>query len=173
MVTGTYYGINYDYQYVDDPCEFVHASMQGKRMCMIDTREVDATTGLATCTLTFFKPPKGSRLVGGILWAEAMASGGTLSVGHGQTTYARTSPSATVPFSSVNWASTTHVDATVAAFLAATAHTSAAKTYLLPIALIDTFGYEFDGDTTVTVTGAGNDMVDTKRVTLRIDLIVA
>ena len=41
-------------------------------MCMIDTREVDATTGLATITCNFFKPPKGSRIIGGTLWAEAM-----------------------------------------------------------------------------------------------------
>jgi hypothetical protein len=173
MVTGTYYGINYDYQYVDDPCEFVHASMQGKRMCMIDTREVDATTGLETCTLTFFKPPKGSRLVGGTLWAEAMAASGTLSVGHGATTYARTAVSATVPFNSVNWADKTSVTADVDAFLTATTHTSATKTKFLAIAMIDLVGYEFDGETTVTVTGATSDMVDTRRVTLRLDLIVA
>ena len=173
MTVGTYYGINYDYQYVDDPPEFVSASMQGRLMTMIDTREVDATTGLATCTLTFFKPPKGTRLVGGYLYGEQVSGSGTLSVGHGATAYARTAVSATVPFASVNWADKTPVSAAVAAFLAATNYYSAAaKTALLPIALIDVVGYEFDGETTVTVTSATNDMVDAARVTLQIDLIV-
>jgi len=172
MTIGTYYGINYDYQYVDSPPDFVHASMQGKRMCMIDTREVDATTGLETITLTMFKPPKGSRIIGGALWAEAGETGMTLSVGHGQTTYARHAVSTTVPFNSVNWASTTHVDADVDAFLAATTHSSATKSLLLLIADIDIIGYEFDGETTVTVTGGTADVVTTKRITLRIDLIV-
>jgi hypothetical protein len=173
MTVGTYYGINYDYQYIDDPPSFTHASMQGKRFTMIDTREVDSTTGLETITCTFFKPPKGARIVGGTLWAEAMAASGTLSVGTGATKYARTAVSATVPFNSVNWANETSAVADVDKFLTATVHTSATKSTLLPIAEIDTFGYEFDGDTTVTVTGAVSDMVDTKRITLRIDLIVA
>jgi hypothetical protein len=173
MTVGTYYGINYDYQFVDDPPNFVHASMQGKTMSMIDTREVDTTTGLATCTLTFFKPPKGSRMIGGTLWAEASVTTGTLSVGTGATTYARTACSATVPFNSVNWADKTSAVAVVDKFLAATAAQPAAKTELLPIATIDMFGYEFDGETTVTVTSATADMVDAQRVTLRIDLIVA
>ena len=172
MTVGIYYGINYDYSYVDVPPVHVSSSMRGNLVTMIDTREVDATTGLATCTLTFFKPPAGSRLVGGELSAEAMANGGTLSVGHGATKYARKAVSTTVPFASVNWADATSVSAAVAAFLAATVHTAAAKTALLPVALIDVVGYEFDGETTVTVTGATADMVDTKRVTLRIDLIV-
>ena len=172
MTIGIYYGINYDYQYVDDPPNFVHASMQGKRMSMIDTREVDTTTGLATCTLTFFKPPKGSRIVGGNLWAEAGVSGGTLSVGTGATAYARTAISTTVPFASVNWADKTSAVAVVNSFLAATSMTAAAKTALLPIAAIDVVGYEFDGETTVTVTGATQDMVNGQRVTLVIDLIV-
>jgi hypothetical protein len=174
MTIGIYYGINYDYQYVDDPPSFVHASMKGKVMTMIDTREVDATTGLATCTLTFFKPPKGSRLIGGNLYGEASSGSGTLSVGHGATKYGRTAVSTTVPFASVDQANTTPVSANTTAFLAATNYYSApAKTALLPIALIDTVGYEFDGETTVTVTSATNDMIDGARVTLQIDLIVA
>jgi hypothetical protein len=173
MTVGVYYGINYDYQFVDDPPANVHASMQGKVISMIDTREVDTTTGLATCTLTFFKPPKGSRLIGGNLYAEASVTSGTLSVGHGATKYGRTAVSATVPFASVDWTNTTSVSASVAAFLAATTHNAATKTALLPIALIDTVGYEFDGDTTVTVTSATSDMINGQRVTLQIDLIVA
>ena len=172
MTIGTYYGINYDYQYVDSPMTHVSSSMQGNLMTFIDTREVDTTTGLATCTLTFFKPPAGSRLVGGQIWAEAGVSTGTLSVGHGATTYARKAVSATVPFASVDWADPTPVSAAVAAFLPATSMTAAAKTDLLPIALIDVVGYEFDGKTTVTVTSATADMVNNQRVTLRIDLIV-
>jgi len=172
MTVGVYYGINYDYSYVDVPPVHVSSSMRGNLVTMIDTQEVDATTGLATCTLTFFKPPAGSRLVGGELSAELGVSTGTLSVGHGATKYARTAVSATVPFASVNWASTTSVSAAVAAFLAATSMTASAKTALLPIALIDVIGYEFDGATTVTVTSATADMVAAQRVTLRIDLIV-
>jgi hypothetical protein len=173
MTVGIYYGINYDYQFVDSPPSFVHTSMQGKRMTMIDTKEVDTTTGLETCTLTFFKPPKGSRLIGGQLWAEAMAASGTLSVGHGATKYGRKAVSATVPFASVDDTNLTPVAADVDAFLDATVHTAAAKTDLLPIGFIDTVGYEFDGATTVTVTGAVADMVNGARVTLRINLIVA
>ena len=172
MTVGTYYGMNYTDQYIDDPPDFTHASMQGKRMSMIDTREVDTTTGLATCTLTFFKPPKGARIVGGQLWAEAGVSTCTLSVGTGATAYARTAVSATVPFNSVNWATKTPAVAVVDQFLAATTHTSATKTALFPIATIDMVGYEFDGETTVTVTSATADMVDAQRVTLMIDLIV-
>lgn len=172
MTVGIYYGINYDYQFVDEPPNFVSASMQGRRMSMIDTREVDTTTGLATCTLTFFKPPKGSRLIGGNIYAEAGTSGGTLSVGHGATRFGRTAISTTVPFPSVDWSNKTPVSAAVDAFLAATSMTSAAKTALLPIALIDTVGYEFDGETTVTVTSATQDMVNGQRVTLQIDLII-
>jgi len=173
MTIGIYYGINYTGQYVTSPPDFTHASMQGKRMCMIDTREVDATTGLETITLTMFKPPKGSRLVGGTLWAEAGATGMTLSVGTGATKYARTAVSTTVPFNSVNWAVQTSAIAVVDKFLAATTHTSATKSLLLLIADIDTVGYEFDGDTAVTITSGTADVVDTKRITLRIDLIVA
>jgi len=172
MTVGTYYGINYTAKYITVPPSEVHASMQGKKVSMIDTREVDATTGLATCTLTFFKPPRGSRIIGGNLYAEAMVSTGTLSVGTGATTYARKAVSATVPFESVDYTDKTSAVAVVANFLAATTMTSAAKTALLPIALIDKIGYEFDGDTTVTVTGATADMVDAARVTLQIDLIM-
>jgi hypothetical protein len=172
MTIGVYNGINYAKSQTVPPT-LTHASMAGKRVTMIDTREVDATTGLATCTLTFFKPPKGSRIIGGNLWAEAMVTGGTLSVGTGATTFGRTAVSATVPFESVDYTNTTSVVANVAKFLAATTiGTTPAKTALLPIALIDVVGYEFDGDTTVTVTGATADMVDTKRVTLQIDLIM-
>jgi len=172
MTIGIYYGINYDYQFVDIPMVHTSSSMAGNSVSMIDTREVDTTTGLATCTLTFFKPPAGSRLMGGQLWAEAGVSTCTLSVGHGATKYARKAVSTTVPFASVNWADTTSVGAAVAAFLAATAHTAATKTALLPIALIDVVGYEFDGQTTVTVTSATADMVTGQRVTLQLDLIV-
>jgi len=174
MTVGVYYGINYDYQFVDVPPASVHASMQGRLMTMIDTREVDATTGLATCTMTFFKPPKGSRIVGGTIWGEAVSGSGTLSVGFGATAYARTALSATVPFPSVNWADKTSVGAIVAGLLAATNFYSAAvKVELLLIPLIDTVGYEFDGETTVTVTSATNDMIDGARVTLKIDLVLA
>jgi hypothetical protein len=173
MTTGTYYGINYDYQFVDDPPEFVHASMQGRLMSMIDTREVATADGLDPVTLTFFKPPKGSRIVGGTLFNEALVSTGTLSVGTGATTYARTAVSATVPFASVNWADKTAAIADVDNFLAATTMDAATKTDLLPIAEIDTIGYEFDGETTVTVTSATAAMITGARVTLRIDLILA
>jgi hypothetical protein len=172
MTIGTYYGINYTSQYVTVPPTEIHASCQGKQVCMIDTREVDATTGLATCTLNFFKPPKGSRIVGGELWAEAMATNGTLSVGTSATTWARKAVSATVAFNSVDYTDKTSATAVVDKFLAATTLSSAAKTALLPIATIDSVGYEFDGDTIVTVTGATADMVDGARVTLMIRLIM-
>ncbi len=173
MTVGVYYGINYDKKYVDVPPTYVSASMEGTRWSMIDTREVDTTTGLATCTLTFFKPPAGSRIVGGQIWGEAGVSTCTLSVGTGATAYARTAiNNTTVAFESVNWADKTPAVAVVDKFLAATAHTSATKTALLPIASIDVMGYEFDGSTTVTVTSATADMVTGQRVTLMIDLIV-
>ena len=54
----------------------------------------------------------------------------------------------------MNWADKTSAVADVDKFLAATGHNAAAKTELLPIAEIDSVGYEFDGETTVTVTGA-------------------
>jgi hypothetical protein len=173
MTIGIYYGMNYTAETITVPPLLTHASMKGDLKSMIDTREVDATTGLVTCTLTFFKPPQGSRIVGGYLWAEAMATDGTLSVGTGATRFARTAVSATVPFNSVNYADETSAVAVVDQFLAATVHSSAAKTALLPIAAIDMVGYEFDGETTVTVTGATADMINAARVTLRIDLIMA
>ena len=75
MGAGTYYGINYDYQFVDVPPVLVEANCQGKRVTMIDTVEVATATGLdAGTTITFFKPPQGSRLVGGNLFAEAGAT---------------------------------------------------------------------------------------------------
>jgi hypothetical protein len=172
MTVGVYNGINYAKSQTVPPT-MVHASCAGKRVTMIDTVEVDTTTGLATCTLTFFKPPRGSRIIGGNLFAEALVTGGTLSVGTGATKYARTSISATVPFESVDYTDDTSVVADVDKFLAATTiGTTPAKTALIPIALIDVFGYEFDGETTVTVTSATADMVNAKRVTLQIDLIL-
>lgn len=173
MTTGIYYGINYDLQFVDVPPSQVHASMQGKKISMIDTREVDTTTGLETCTLTFFKPPRGSRIIGGNLYSEINVTGCTLSVGTGATTYARKAVSATVPFESVDYTDKTSASAVVDKFLAATAAATAAKTALLPVALIDVVGYEFDGDTTVTVTSATAAMITGSRVTLQIDLLVA
>lgn len=172
MTANVYYGINYDYNFVDVPPIYTSSSMAGTKVSMVDTLEVTTAGGLATCSLTFFKPPAGSRLVGGSLYAEAGVSTCTLSVGHGATKYARKAVSTTVPFASVDWADATSVTAAVAAFLAATSATAAAKTDILPIALIDVVGYEFDGATTVTVTAATADMVTAQRVTLRIDLIV-
>ena len=172
MTVGAYKGMNYK-QRDDIPPTTVMANMSGKEVTMIDSREVDATTGLATNTLTFFKPPRGSRLIAGSLLAEAMASGGTLSVGTGATTWARKAVNNTTnPFESVDYTDKTSAVAVVDNFLAATVHTSAARTELLPVGKIDKLGYEFDGDTTVTVTGATADMVDGARVTMILKLLM-
>ena len=98
----------------------------------------EAVTLAAASTIKVCKPPKGARLIRGYIAAADLGTGNTLSVGTGITAAA--------------------VAAVVDKFLAATDFaTTAVKVELLPIGKIDAIGYEFDGKTDLTITGAGGE----------------
>jgi hypothetical protein len=103
---------------------------------VIETYEAVALA--AASTIAVCKPPKGARLIGGYIAADDLGTSNTLSVGHG-----------------------IEADAGVAVvdkFLGATAAGAAeTMTALLPAGKIGAIGYEFDGETDLTITGAGGE----------------
>lgn len=177
MSAGTYQGVNYAKKFNTVPPQQVDANWQGNRETWIDSVETLTGTGLdAGSQIKFFRPPQGARLVGGFLVTDAgaLASGGTLEVGVTASVFNRKSGSTLIDDArNVDYSSKVSPAAEdTDKFLTATAGDSQAKTALLPAALLDMIGYEFDGQTDVIVTSATAALITGKTITLALDLII-